>query len=137
MSDDKKTLEELTFLNDIYYHSEHTWARIEGEQVRVGITDFAQDQLGSIIFIEIPEAGDAFSEGDEFGQAESAKTVSSLHMPVSGEVVSVNPEVEDTPETVNNDPYGDGWIIIVKPKDMDEVNQLLTRDGYINMLKES
>ena len=134
---DKKQVEELTFLNDIQYHKEHTWAKVEGDLVQVGITDFAQDQLGDIIFVELPQVGDAFNQGEVFGQAESAKSVSSLYMPLSGEIASVNNEVEDSPEFVNTDPYGSGWMITVKPRDLSELSSLLTKDGYITLLKES
>ncbi len=134
---DKKQVEELTFLNDIQYHKEHTWAKVEGDLVQVGITDFAQDQLGDIIFVELPQVGDAFNQGEVFGQAESAKSVSSLYMPLSGEIASVNNDVEDSPEFVNTDPYGSGWMITVKPRDLSELISLLTKDGYICLLKES
>jgi len=134
---ENKQLNELTFLDDIHYFAEHTWAKVEGDNIRVGITDFAQDNLGDIIFIELPEAGDSFDKGDEFGQAESAKTVSSLYMPIGGEIISVNEDLEGSPENVNTDPYGTGWMIIVKPNDVNEVKELLSREGYINFLKEA
>lgn len=137
MANDKKQVDELKFLNDIQYHKEHTWAKVEGELVKVGITDFAQDQLGDIIFIELPQVGDTFNQGEVFGQAESAKSVSSLYMPLSGEIQSVNNEVEDSPENVNTDPYDTGWMIIIKPKDLSKLSNLLSKDGYISLLKES
>lgn len=132
---DKKQIEELNFLEDLSYHEEHTWAQVDGTQVIVGISDYAQDQLGEIIFIELPEVGAEFEQGEVFGQAESAKTVSELYMPVSGKIVAVNEELESDPELVNNDPYTAGWIITVEPKDIKEVEGLLTKEGYIGFLK--
>jgi glycine cleavage system H protein len=132
----QKPKEKLTLKNDIYYYKEHTWVKVEVDQVRVGITDFAQDQLGEIIFIELPDVGDEFNQGDVFGQAESTKTVSALYMPISGKIISVNDELEDDPEIVNNDPYEAGWMIVIEPKDLDELNGLLNKDEYINLLSE-
>lgn len=137
MQEDKKQLEELIFLNDIYYYPEHTWAKIDKDQIKVGISDFAQDQLGDIIFVEFPNIGDVFAAGEVFGQAESAKTVTSLYLPISGEIVSVNEELDSHPEIVNTDPYGNGWMIVIQPQDLHEVTGLLSKDGYINLLKES
>ncbi|MEL7563275.1 MAG: glycine cleavage system protein GcvH [Dehalobacterium sp.] len=134
---DKKTIEELIFNNDIYYHGEHTWAKVKDDKVIVGITDYAQDQLGEIIFIELPVVGDEYSQGDVFGQAESAKTVSSLYMPISGKVSTINENLEDNPEIVNNDPYKTGWMIVVEPQQLEELEKLLSKDGYINLLKEN
>jgi len=125
-----------TFKNDIYHYNEHTWAKVEDDQIRIGITDFAQDQLGEILFIELPSIGDEFNQGDAFGQAESAKNVSALYMPISGKILSINEELESTPEIVNNDPYETGWMITVKPSDLTQLNGLLTREGYISMLQE-
>ncbi|ABO49145.1 glycine cleavage system H protein [Desulforamulus reducens MI-1] len=130
-----KPITELTFLNGIHYFHEHTWAKVEGDLVKVGITDFAQDSLGNIIFVELPNEGETFSKGDEFGQAESAKTVSALYMPVSGEIVEVNSELEEAPQNVNEDPYGSGWMIIVKPSNLDEVKELLSKEEYLNQIK--
>ncbi|GAB6179628.1 glycine cleavage system protein GcvH [Desulfotomaculum defluvii] len=130
-----KAITELNFIEDILYYPEHTWAKEEDGLVKVGITDFAQDQLGNIIFVELPNAGETYSEGDEFGQAESAKTVSALYMPVSGEIVEVNTELEEAPQKVNEDPYNTGWMIVVKPSNFDELKKLLSREGYLNMVR--
>lgn len=137
MSIDKKRFEELSFPDDIQYYKEHTWAKVEGDLVKVGITDFAQSQLGEIIFVELPQVGEEFKQGAVFGQAESAKSVSSLYMPLSGEITSLNNEIEDSPELANTDSYGDGWMVIIKLKDLTELNDLLSRDGYISLLKDS
>ena len=134
---DKKQISEMTFPEELKYFKEHTWVKGEGSEVSVGITDFAQEQLGDIIFVELPKAGDLFTQGEVFGQAESAKSVSSLYMPVSGEITSVNAEVEDSPDLVNTKPYSEGWMITVKLKDLSEVSALLSKDGYFNLLEES
>lgn len=137
MEKENKPVEELVFPDDLYYHPEHAWARVEGDRVTVGISDFAQDRLGEILFIETPEAGDAFDKGEEFGQAESTKVVSPLYMPVSGEVTEVNERIEDDPAIVNRDVYGEGWLIRVKPGNMSEVKSLMSAPQYANMLRES
>lgn len=134
--DDKKELDKLVFPEELQYHQEHTWARILGEEVIVGISDFAQDQLGEILFIELPSVGDFFDQGEVFGQAESKKSVSALYLPISGEVVSVNEKLEDFPELVNKSPYGDGWMIRVKRKDIREIDELLSKDDYLTYLDE-
>lgn len=130
-----KPIAELTFPTDIYYFHEHTWAKVEDSLVRVGITDFAQDSLGDIIFVELPNAGETYDQGEEFGQAESAKTASALYMPVSGEIVQINSALEEAPQKVNRDPYGDGWMIMIKPDNMDEINQLLTKEDYLKQIE--
>lgn len=130
-----KAITELNFIEDILYYHEHTWAKEEDGLVKIGITDFAQDQLGNIIFVELPNAGETYGEGDEFGQAESAKTVSALYMPVSGEIVEVNRELEEAPQNVNEDPYNAGWMIVVKPSNIDELKKLLSKDDYLNKIK--
>ncbi|GAB6181290.1 glycine cleavage system protein GcvH [Desulfotomaculum defluvii] len=130
-----KPLDELTFPNDIHYFEEHTWVRIENDLVKIGISDFAQDNLGNIIFIELPNAGEIYSKGDEFGQAESAKTVSALYMPISGVIVAVNTILEEGPQTVNESPYEEGWMIKVKPSNLADVGSLLSKDEYIHLIK--
>ncbi|MEG6523712.1 glycine cleavage system protein GcvH [Desulfotomaculum sp. 1211_IL3151] len=130
-----KAITELNFIDDILYFHEHTWAKVEGDLVRVGITDFAQDQLSNIIFVELPNVGETYRKGDEFGQAESAKTVSALYMPVSGEIVEINEELEEAPQNVNEDPYGTGWMIVVKPGNLVELKELLAKEDYLNQIK--
>lgn len=132
---DKKQINELMFVDGIQYHEEHTWAKFEGDLVKIGITDFAQDKLGDIIFIELPQVGKIYRQGEEFGQVESAKVLSSLYMPLSGEVKVVNKEVEDSPETINTSPFNDGWMIIIEPKDLNELSSLLSKEQYINLIK--
>ena len=130
-----KEITELNFPDDIRYAESHEWAKPEGDTVKVGITDYAQDQLGDIVFVEMPEAGETFEKGAEFGTVESVKAVSELYMPVGGEIVGVNDSLEDAPEKVNNTPYTDGWMIEVKPNDPAELDGLMNKDGYIKSLE--
>ncbi|MBW1722158.1 MAG: glycine cleavage system protein GcvH [Deltaproteobacteria bacterium] len=130
-----KEISELQLPEDVRYAEDHEWARAEGESVRIGIDDYAQDQLGDIVFVELPQPGDSFSKGDEFGTVESVKAVSELFMPIGGEVLSVNSALEDAPELVNKDPYGEGWMIEIKPADPSEMDALLTRETYLEKLK--
>ena len=109
-----KELNELSFPEDIRYAKSHEWIKIAGETAKIGITDYAQDQLGEIVFVELPEEGDSFSQGDEFGSVESVKAVSEIYLPISGEIVAINEDLEDAPELVNNDPYQGGWIMKIK-----------------------
>ena len=130
-----KELSELNLPEDVRYTKDHEWARKNGDNVTIGITDFAQDQLGDIVFVELPETGDSFGAGDEFGTVESVKAVSELYMPLAGEVVAVNTDLEDAPELVNNAPYDKGWMLEVKPSDPGELDQLMDRAAYVEMLK--
>lgn len=130
-----KELEELKFPEDLRYSADHEWAVGEGDLFKIGITDFAQDQLGDIVFVELPEAGTIMEKGDEFGTVESVKAVSELYMPISGEVMEVNAELEDNPELVNDDPYGGGWMISVKSSNAGEIDQLMDRQAYLATVK--
>lgn len=113
------------------YSEEHEWAKIEGNRVTIGITDFAQGELGDIVFVELPEVGNDIQFGDPFGSVESVKTVSELYAPVSGKVLEVNSALVDSPEKVNESPYGDGWMIIVQLSDPTELEQLWTAEKYL------
>jgi glycine cleavage system H protein len=115
---------------DLKYTQEHEWAKREGERIRVGITAFAQDQLGDVVFVELPKVGAKVAQRQSFGVVESVKAVSDLFAPVSGEVVEVNAALAKSPETVNQDPYGQGWMIVVKPSNAAEWDQLLTAAQY-------
>ena len=115
---------------ELFYTKEHEWAKIEDNIAIVGITDFAQSQLGDIIFIEFPNIGDEFKKDDVFGEIEAVKTVSELYIPLSGKVTEINLELEDSPEKVNSDPYGDGWIIKVELSRMDEKSNLMKPSAY-------
>lgn len=130
-----KELNELNFPDDMRYAESHEWARSEGDKVKVGISDYAQDQLGDIVFVELPEVGDTFDKREEFGTVESVKAVSELYMPVAGEIVAINSSLEETPEKVNNAPYGDGWMIEIKADNPPELDDLMTNDAYLGTLK--
>jgi glycine cleavage system H protein len=130
-----KEINDLIFPDEIRYAQSHEWARAAGDSVKVGITDYAQDQLGDIVFVELPDVGETFEKGTEFGTVESVKAVSELYMPVGGEITAVNTALEDSPEFVNNTPYSDGWMIEVKPEDGAELDGLLTKDAYLQTLK--
>ncbi len=116
--------------SDLLYHPEHTWARIEGEVATVGITDFAQKELGDVVYVELPEAGRTLAVGEVFGTVESTKSVSELYSPVAGEVVEVNAELEDAPERINEDPYGAGWIVRVRLAPDFDRSALLDAEAY-------
>lgn len=115
---------------DLLYSEEHEWVRREGSDVRIGITDFAQSELGDIVFVELPEVGDELTAGEPFGSVESVKTVSELYAPISGKVVEVNEELEDSPEFVNDSPYEQAWMIVVEPSDDAELDNLLSAEQY-------
>ena len=115
---------------DLKYTRDHEWAKQEGARIRVGITAFAQEQLGDVVFVELPKVGAKVSQRQAFGVVESVKAVSDLFAPVSGEVAEVNGELSTAPETVNQDPYGRGWMIVVKPANASEWDQLLTPAQY-------
>jgi len=130
-----KELNELNFPAEVRYAESHEWARSEGDRVKIGISDYAQDQLGDIVFVELPEVGDTLGKGEEFGTVESVKAVSELYMPVAGEVVAANSSLEDAPEKVNNTPYGDGWMIEIKTENPSELDDLMDNDAYLGTLK--
>jgi len=121
---------------NLHYTKEHEWLRIEGDEAEVGITDYAQNELGDVVFVELPGAGDEFAAGDSFGSLESVKAVSETYMPVSGPILDVNGTLEDAPELINEDPYEKGWIIKVKVEDPDQLQDLMTAEQYIEYLKE-
>ena len=112
------------------YTKEHEWAEKENDLVICGITDYAQDALGDIVFLELPQVGDTFSSGDVFGVVESVKAVSDLYMPLGGEIVEINEALSEAPETVNSDPYQGGWMIKIKPADTQEIEGLMNADAY-------
>lgn len=126
----------MSIPKELHYSKEHEWVKTEGEKVRVGITHFAQSELGDIVFVELPEVGDKIVADEPFGSVESVKTVSELYAPVSGTVVEINEELSDSPEFVNESPYEKAWMIIVEPSDIGEVNQLMTAEQYEEMTKE-
>ena len=120
----------MNFPTNVKYTKEHEWIRVEGEEAVVGITDYAQSQLGDIVFVECETVGDALEAGETFGTIEAVKTVSDLYLPVAGEVLELNEELEGEPELVNKDPYGKGWIVKIKISDETELDGLLNADAY-------
>jgi len=130
-----KEINDLILPDDLKYTKSHEWAKISGDIVTIGLNDYAQDQLGEIVFVELPEAGDTFSKGDEFGSVESVKAVSEIYIPISGEIVEINEDLEDAPELVNESCYENGWFIKVKPEDVSELDDLMDKDEYLDMLK--
>lgn len=122
--------------HELKYTKDHEWIRAEGGNAYVGITDFAQGELGDIVFLEIETEGETLEKEEVFGTVEAVKTVSDLFMPVSGKVIEVNTQLEDEPELVNKDPYGEGWLIKVEMKDVSEIEELLTAEEYKKMISE-
>ena len=117
-------------LDNLYFPKEHTWIKIENQIGIVGISDFAQNQLGEIVYVDLPNIGDEFDQDEVFGSIEALKTVSDLFMPVSGEVIEINEAINDSPEEVNSEPYTAGWLIKIKPKNLSELDTLLNNEGY-------
>ncbi|SDU60081.1 glycine cleavage system protein GcvH [Desulfobacula phenolica] len=130
-----KEINDLNLADDVKYTKDHEWAKLSGDTVTIGINDYAQDQLGEIVFVELPEIGDTFSIGDEFGSVESVKAVSEIYIPISGEVVKINESLEDSPEMVNESCYDNGWIIKIKPDDVSQLDNLMDKAAYLEMLK--
>ncbi len=130
-----KEINELSFPEDVRYAESHEWVKATGDTARIGITDYAQDQLGDIVFVELPDVGESFEKGAEFGTVESVKAVSELYLPVSGEIVAINEALEDAPELINNTPFSDGWMIEVKLDDSSEIDALMGKDAYLSTLK--
>jgi glycine cleavage system H protein len=126
-----KEIDALNFPGEVRYSRDHEWARKDGDVFTVGISDFAQDQLGDIVFVELPEIGGTLDKGQDFGTVESVKAVSELFMPLSGEVLEVNGSLEDGPEKVNNDPYGEGWMIKIRAANPEDFDILMDREAYL------
>lgn len=124
----------MTVPENLKYTTEHEWIRVEGEEIVVGVTDFAQGELGDVVFIEIETEGETLAAGDTFGTIEAVKTVSDLYMPVDGEVVEVNPALEDSPELVNSEPYEGGWMIRIKISDPAQLDDLMTAEQYSSLI---
>jgi glycine cleavage system H protein len=122
---------------DLRYHEEHEWIRVDGKQATMGISNFAQDALGDIVFIDMPKVGTAVAAGQQIGEVESTKTTSSIYTPVSGKIVNVNADLKDHPEVVNADPYGKGWMVVIELSDPGQINGLMTAAQYEAFLKKS
>ena len=120
---------------DLHYSKDHEWVRADGNVATIGITDYAQNSLGDVVYVEVPKVGDEFATNESFGSVESVKAVSEVFTPVAGEVTEINEELNDTPEKVNSDPYGDGWMIKIRMTNPGEVDSLLTAAEYEDFTK--
>jgi glycine cleavage system H protein len=127
----------VRFPDDVRYTKEHEWARLEDGRVRIGVTDFAQDALGDVVYVDLPEIGAAVQAHQPFGEVESTKSVSDVFCPISGTIVERNPLLEDAPELVNQQPYGDGWLIIVDPSEPSEFDGLMDAAAYQTVVEGS
>jgi glycine cleavage system H protein len=121
---------------DLRYTSDHEWVRLEGGQIRVGITDYAQDALGDVVFVQLPAPGTAVQAGDSFAEVESTKSVSDVYAPIVGTVVEVNTELADSPQKLNEDPYGEGWLCLIQPDDPNALSSLLDAEGYRKLIED-
>ena len=121
---------------ELRYSTDHEWVRVEDSLVRIGITDFAQDALGDVVYVELPEVGAQVAQNASFAEVESTKSVSDIFAPVSGEIAEVNDALEDQPELVNEDPYGDGWICIIQVNSLDELDAVMDADGFRSFVSE-
>ena len=130
-----KEINELNLPDDVRFTKNHEWARSEGDKVVCGISDYAQDQLGDIVFVELPQVGDTLDKEEEFGAVESVKAVAELYMPLSGEILAINTALEEAPQLVNKGPYSDGWMIEIKPVDPTELDSLMSSDAYREILQ--
>lgn len=126
----------MEFPNNVKYTKEHEWIRVEGDEAYVGITDYAQEQLGDIVFVDIPTEGETLEKDEVFGTIEVVKTISDLFLPVAGEVLEQNEALADNPELVNKDPYGEGWLIKIKPNDISDIDDLLDAEAYKAVVNE-
>ncbi len=121
----------------LHYTSDHEWIKIESDTATIGITDFAQGELGDIVYVEIETKGETLNQGDVFGTVEAVKTVSDLFMPLNGEVLEINPELESSPEIVNDSPYEKGWMIKISISDKSEIDQLLSSESYLELVRSN
>lgn len=125
----------MEFPKDLKYTKKHEWIRIEDDEGVIGITDYAQSELGDIVYVELPEVGDEFDKEDEFGSVESVKATSELYMPLSGEILEINEELEDAPEMVNSDPYGKAWFVRISIANSSDLDDLLDSESYEELIK--
>ena len=127
-------MSDLEYPSGLRYTAEHEWVRVDGDTLRVGITSFAQEALGDVVYVSLPTVGDAVVAGDTCGEVESTKSVSDLYAPLAGEVTAVNESLDATPELVNTDPYGEGWICVIEPDDATQLDDLLDAEGYRKLI---
>ena len=123
-------MRDFKILDELYYTKEHIWVKIENDVATIGITDYAQSQLGDVVFIELPEAGREVESGEVIATAESIKAVSEIYSPLTGKIISINEDLANEPSLINSDPYGDGWICDIQMKDLTEIEDLMTADDY-------
>jgi glycine cleavage system H protein len=126
----------VKYCQDCRYLETHEWIRVQGDEAYIGISDYAQDELNDVVYVELPDAGDSLEKGEEFGTVESVKAASELYMPASGEIVAVNEALENSPELINQDPFGDGWMLRIRLMDPDELEELLGVDDYKAICEE-
>ncbi|MDH4264132.1 MAG: glycine cleavage system protein GcvH [Deltaproteobacteria bacterium] len=126
----------MEYPEDLYYSQEHTWVKVTGNRGTVGITDFAQQEMGEILYTELPDEGSQIEQGDIFGTLESSKTVAELYSPVSGEIISINKDLEEEPSLVNDDPYGKGWLLVIELDDPSELQELFSAVEYEDFLEK-
>ena len=130
-----KVINELDFPDMLRYTRDHEWTESTPAGIRCGISDYAQNQLGDIVYVELPQVGETLEKGEEFGTVESVKAVAELYMPLGGEIIAVNVELEDSPQLVNQDPYGKGWMLDIKPSDPGDLEPLMTKEAYKQTLE--
>ena len=126
----------MDFPKDLKYSENHSWVKVDGDTGTVGITDYAQEQLSEVVFIELPEVGNVVDKEDAVAELESSKSVSAVHTPVSGEIIDINESLSDSPEIINKSPYKDGWIFKIKLSSMPEINKLMTHEQYLKFIEE-
>ena len=127
----------MNYPEELRYSSDHEWAKLEDGKVRIGITDYAQDALGDVVFVQVPDSGITVKAGESFAEVESTKSVSDIYAPVSGTIVAVNDELADSPQRLNEDPYGEGWICLIEPSDASQVDELMDAAGYRALVEGS
>jgi len=126
----------MDYPDDLYYNRDHLWVRVQGNRGKVGVTDHAQREMGEILFVDLPEEGSQVEKGDNFGSLESSKTVAELRSPVSGEIVSINKDLEEEPSLVNDDPFGNGWLLLLEMDDPNELEDMLNAADYEELLEQ-
>ncbi len=126
----------MTIKKGLLYSKDHEWVLVEGNKVKIGVTDFAQSQLGDIVFVDLPQEGDSIAKGDGFMVIESVKAAADVYAPVSGTIVEVNEDLMDAPETINEDPYESGWLVVIELDDESELDELLSPEGYESFIEE-
>jgi len=130
-----KEINELNIPGDLFYTEDHEWVGKQDDKLRIGISDYAQDQLGEIVYVELPQPGDSFKKGDVFATVESVKAVSEVYMPVNCEILETNESLEDNPEFVNQDPYAKGWMVLTKPSELSDLDELMNAEAYLKKLR--